>query len=213
MKYRRLPFDHCCLCLKPFVHPYCDPHGNIFDLQAVVPYLKKFKKNPVTGESLDAKSLTKLNFFKNAAGEYHCPVLYKTFNKQSHIVAIKKTGNVFSYEAVEQLNIKNKNWNDLLSSEPFERKDIIVIQDPNNIDKFNISSFHHVKNELKIIDEEALLKEDPNSRLRFMNNETKEILGELNEKYKVPEIEINKKEEKKVADKFNAVSITYNLFL
>ncbi|EEB16795.1 conserved hypothetical protein [Pediculus humanus corporis] len=205
LKYRRLPFDHCCLCLKPFVHPYCDSSGNVFDLQAVVPYLKKFKKNPVTGESLDAKSLTKLKFHKNAAGEYHCPVLFKTFNKQSHIVAIKKTGNVFSHEAVEQLNIKNKNWKDLLNSEPFERKDIIVIQDPNNIDKFNISNFHHVKNDLKIVDEDTLLKEeDPNSRLKFINNEAKAILGELNEKYKPPDIEINKKEEKKIADKFNA---------
>ncbi|KAK6625399.1 hypothetical protein RUM43_005696 [Polyplax serrata] len=205
LKYRRLPYDHCCLCLKPFVHPYMDPNGNIFDLQVVVPYLKKYKKNPVTGENFDLKSLIKLNFFKNTSGEYHCPVLYKTFNKQSHIVAIKTTGNVFSYEAVEQLNIKNKNWKDLLNSKPFERKDIITIQDPNNIDKFNISNFHHVKSDMKHVDEELLEQEsDPNSRLKFINNEMKEILGELNEKYKAPDIQINKKEEKKVADKFNA---------
>jgi hypothetical protein len=48
--FRRLPFDHCCLCLQPFEHPYCDKQGNIFELQAVVAYLKKFKSNPVTGE-------------------------------------------------------------------------------------------------------------------------------------------------------------------
>ena len=48
--FRRLPFDHCCLCLQPFEHPYCDKQGNIFELQAIVAYLKKFKSNPVTGE-------------------------------------------------------------------------------------------------------------------------------------------------------------------
>lgn len=197
LAYRRLPVDHCCLSLQPFETPYCDAKGNIFELQHIVTYIKKFKKNPVTGEPLDAKSLIKLNFFKNAAGEYHCPVLYKNFNKQTHIAAIKTTGNVFSYEAIEQLNIKTKNWKDLLNSEPFERKDIIVIQEPNNIEKFNISSFHHIKNELKVVND------DDNSRLKNINNETKAILEELNEKYKAPE---SKVEEKKVADEFNAVS-------
>jgi hypothetical protein len=48
--FRRLPFDHCCLCLQPFVHPYCDSDGNIFELQAIVAYLNKFKTNPVTGK-------------------------------------------------------------------------------------------------------------------------------------------------------------------
>lgn len=53
-------------------------------------------------QGLDIKSLTKLNFTKNAEGEYHCPVLYKSFFISSHIVAIKTTGNVFLYE-VKQL--------------------------------------------------------------------------------------------------------------
>jgi peptidyl-prolyl cis-trans isomerase-like protein 2 len=44
--------------------------------------------------------LIKLNFHKNGKGEYHCPVLYKSFTKQSHIVAVQTTGNVFSYEVM-----------------------------------------------------------------------------------------------------------------
>lgn len=48
---------------------------------------------------MDAKSLIKLNFYKNADDKYHCPVLFKLFTKHSHIVAIKTTGNVLSYEA------------------------------------------------------------------------------------------------------------------
>lgn len=31
-------------------------------------------------------------------GKYHCPVTFKIFNDNTHIVAIRVTGNVFSYE-------------------------------------------------------------------------------------------------------------------
>lgn len=47
---------------------------------------------------MDPKKLIKLNFYKSTNQEYHCPVLYKVFTKQSHMVAVSKTGNVFSYE-------------------------------------------------------------------------------------------------------------------
>lgn len=148
--FKRLPFDHCCLSLQPFEIPYCDYDGNIFDLQALIPYLKKFKSNPVTGKTLDFKSLIQLNINRNSEGEFECPVLFKPFTNSSHIAAIATTGNVFLMEAIEQLNIKNKNWKDLISDQPFERKDIIVLQDPNNLSKFNISSFHHVQKNLRV---------------------------------------------------------------
>ncbi|KAG8146292.1 putative Peptidyl-prolyl cis-trans isomerase-like 2-like protein, partial [Naja naja] len=61
-------------------------------------------------------------------GKYHCPVLFTVFTNNSHIVAIKTTGNVFGFEAVEQLNIKTKTFKDLLSDEPFSRQDIITLQ-------------------------------------------------------------------------------------
>jgi peptidyl-prolyl cis-trans isomerase-like protein 2 len=35
---------------------------------------------------------------------------------------------VFAYDAVERLNIKAKFWKDLMTDEPFTRKDIITIQ-------------------------------------------------------------------------------------
>lgn len=148
--FRRLPFDHCCLSLQPWDHPYCDQDGNIFDLQALIPFMKKFKLNPVTGKLLETKSLIKLNFYRNAENEMHCPVLFKTLTKHSYICAVATTGNVYSMEAVEQLNIKNKNWKDLINDKPFERKDIIILQDPNNLTKFNISNFHHIKNNLRV---------------------------------------------------------------
>lgn len=43
-----------------------------------------------------------------------------------------------------------------MSDQTFDRNDIITLQDPSNLDKFNISSFHHVKNKLKVVDEGKL---------------------------------------------------------
>ncbi|XP_043282893.1 RING-type E3 ubiquitin-protein ligase PPIL2 [Venturia canescens] len=201
--FRRLPFDHCCLSLQPFEHPYCDSSGNVFELQPIVTYVKHFKHNPITGKPFDLKSLIKLNFYKNADDQYHCPVLFKTFTKHSHIVAVRTTGNVFSWEAVEQLNIKTQNWKDLVNDEPFVRKDLITIQNPNDPRKFNISTFHHVKNNLRVEDEEIVReRNDPNAKLKTVSTETKEILAELERDYKAPESKEARPKEK--ADKFNA---------
>ncbi|XP_018576018.1 peptidyl-prolyl cis-trans isomerase-like 2 [Anoplophora glabripennis] len=203
--FKRLPFDHCCLSLQPFEIPYCDLDGNIFDLEALLPFLKKYKINPVTGNPLELKSLVKLNFHKNSEDEFECPVLFKPFTKNSHIAAIATTGNVYLMEAIEQLNIKNRNWKDLITDKPFERKDIIVLQDPNDLLKFNISKFHHVRNNLRVETEEEIIdKSNPQANLKSINSETKDTLDELNREYRVSTIEINKSESTAKADKFNA---------
>ncbi|KAK1159996.1 RING-type E3 ubiquitin-protein ligase PPIL2-like isoform X1 [Acipenser oxyrinchus oxyrinchus] len=205
--FRRLPFDHCSLSLQPFEYPMCTPEGHVFDLLSIVPWIKKFGTNPATGEKLEAKSLIKLNFFKNSEGKYHCPVLYTVFTDNSHIVTNKKTGNVFSHEAVEQLNIKTKTYRDLLSDEPFARKDLITLQDPTNLDKFNVSNFFHVQNNLKVTDpDEEKAKLHPAYHLKTTNLETRETLAELYKDYKGDELLAStmKPAEKKSTDKLNA---------
>ncbi|XP_076030911.1 RING-type E3 ubiquitin-protein ligase PPIL2 [Oratosquilla oratoria] len=201
--FRRLPLTHCALSLQPFTHPYCDQHGNLYDLEAVLPFLRKFKINPVTGEPLSEKQLIKLTFHKASTGEYHCPVMYKPLTNNTHVVAIRTTGNVFSYEAIDQLNLKNSNWKELLTDDPFERSDIITIQDSNNLDKFNISEFHHIKKNLKIEDEESVkARSDAAHRLKSVSQDTKFILDEFNRTYKEPEK--TNEEKQKSADRFNA---------
>ncbi|XP_043195486.1 RING-type E3 ubiquitin-protein ligase PPIL2-like [Amphibalanus amphitrite] len=201
-EFRRLPFTHCALSLQPFENPLCTADGHVFDLLHVVPFVRKYKIDPITGKPLEAKALIKLNFFKNSDGKYHCPVLFKVFTENSHIVAIKTTGNVMSYEAVEELNIKPQNWKELVTDEPFTRKDIITIQDPKNLQKFNLSAFYHIKNNIKVTDEEAERSRlDPQARLKKVNSVTKDVLEELDREYKPAQKEV--KEQKK-ADKFNA---------
>lgn len=202
IKFKRLPFDHCCLTMAPFEHPYCDRQGNVYELEAVANFLKKYKINPVTGEKMEFKDLIKLNFAKNHEDKYHCPALFRSFSKNSHIVAIATSGNVFSYDAIDQLNIKTKNWKDLVDDTPFTRKDMIVIQDPSHIEKFNISTFHHIKKRLRVETEEEIAeRKDPQGRLKTISVETKEILSQLEKDYKPAEETIT---EKKTADKFNA---------
>lgn len=189
--------------------PYMDPEGNIFELEAIAKFLKAFKKNPITGAPLDAKSLIKLKFANNTNDNsdksirFQCPALFRPFTKNSHIVAIATTGNVFCFEAIEQLNIKTKNWKDLISDQPFTRKDIITIQDPSKLEKFDISQFYFIKHKLRVeTDEERAEKKDPKGRIQKMSIEIKETLQELEDTYKEKEAEAVV--ERKVPDKFNS---------
>ncbi|XP_007906804.1 RING-type E3 ubiquitin-protein ligase PPIL2 [Callorhinchus milii] len=205
--FRRLPFDHGSLSLQPFEYPVCTPDGMVFDLLSIMPWIKRYGTHPTTGEKLEAKSLIKLNYHKNSEGKYHCPVMYSVFTNNSHIVTIKATGNVYSFEAVEQLNIKTKTYKDLLNDEPFKRNDIITLQDPANVDKFNITNFFHVKNNLKVPDpEEEKAKQDPSYYLKTTSLEMRETLTELYKDYKGDEMlaATMKEPEKKKVDKMNA---------
>ncbi|KAH7038490.1 putative peptidyl-prolyl cis-trans isomerase [Macrophomina phaseolina] len=143
--FRRLPFNFCALSLQPFEHPVCTTAGTIFDLTNILPWLKKHGTNPVDGQPLRSADLIKLNFAKNDDGEYVDPVTYKVFTNNTHLVALRNTGNVFSWDTVERLNIKAKNWRDLVSDEEFSRKDIITLQDPQNLEARDLSAFKYIK--------------------------------------------------------------------
>uniref|UniRef100_A0A3Q4HZF8 Peptidylprolyl isomerase (cyclophilin)-like 2 n=1 Tax=Neolamprologus brichardi TaxID=32507 RepID=A0A3Q4HZF8_NEOBR len=198
-------FDTCAvtyfsLSLQPFEYPVCTEEGVVFDLGF----------SPWQQIGLCCSACCSLTFFSLlhfVPGKYHCPVLYNVFTNNSHIVANKVTGNVFSYEAVEQLNIKTKSFKDLLTDEPFTRKDIITLQDPTNLDKFNVSNFFHVKNDLKVLDpDEEKAKQDPAYHLKTTNLETRETLAELYKEYKGDELLAStmKEPQAKKTDKLNA---------
>lgn len=146
--YRPLPFDHCALSLSQFHDPVCTQEGVVFDLVNLAEHIKRHGKNPITGAAMSVKDIIRLNMAKNAEGMWHCPVTFKTFNSNSSIAAIKSTGNVFSLDAVKELNIAPKNFTDLLTGEPFSRSDIIILQDPSNSEvsaRRDINGFEHLK--------------------------------------------------------------------
>lgn len=161
-QFKALPHSHCSLSFLPFSNPVMTPEGTVFDLVSIVPWLKKYKTNPLTGEKMEAASLIKMHWSKNTDGDYQCPITFKVFNDHTHIVAIKTTGNVFAYDAVEELNIRSKYWKDLLTDVPFTRKDIVTIQDPHNMKLRNMSDFDFVKKGLAPIKDQAALEKEKN---------------------------------------------------
>jgi peptidyl-prolyl cis-trans isomerase-like protein 2 len=83
----------------------------------------------------------------------HDPITYKVFSPHIHIVFLKNTGNVFDMNSLQLLAIKPKTWRDLVSDEPFERKDIITIQDPKNLVTRDLRDYDYVKKDKKVTGE------------------------------------------------------------
>eukprot|EP01113_Clastostelium_recurvatum_P004045 TRINITY_DN11794_c0_g1_i1.p1 TRINITY_DN11794_c0_g1~~TRINITY_DN11794_c0_g1_i1.p1 ORF type:complete len:563 (+),score=185.37 TRINITY_DN11794_c0_g1_i1:30-1691(+) len=177
--FQKLPYDCCALSLTPFEDPVCTEDGIVYEILNIVPFIRKHKKDPISGRPLAAKDLIKLKFHKNVEGAYICPITYSTFTEHSHIVAIKTTGNVYSYDAIETMNIKPKMWRDLIDDTPFTRKDIITIQDPNNLERRNIAEFQYVKEGLEGKDKGQ--EADPTKDI-VLNEATTRIFQEIKDK-------------------------------
>lgn len=93
-----------------------------------MPWIRKHGTDPVTGKKLASSDLIKLHFHKNAEGDYFDPVSYKVFNEHTAIVAISTSGNVFTKDTVDSLNVKAGFWRDLVDDTEFTKKDIILLQ-------------------------------------------------------------------------------------
>ena len=145
--FKRLPYTFCALSLQPFTTPVCTPEGLIFDHENILRWLMNHDTNPVNGLPLKQSDLIKLQFAKNQASEYVDPVTFKAFTDNSYIVAIRhdESANVFAYDTVQRLNVKAKVWRDLVSDEEFTKKDIITLQDPQNPEARDLSSFKYLK--------------------------------------------------------------------
>ncbi|KAK9129688.1 hypothetical protein Sjap_010175 [Stephania japonica] len=187
--FKRLPFYCCSLTFTPFEDAVCTIDGSVFNVMSIIPYIRKYGRHPVTGVPLKQEDLIPLTFHKNSEGEYHCPVLNKVFTEFTHIVAVKTTGNVFCYEhmfvipcgralfltlvkAIKELNLKTKNWKELLTDDPFTKEDLITIQNPNALESKVLVEFDHVKRELK------KMSSDPMYNIN-LSGDVKQMLLEL----------------------------------
>jgi len=101
-------------------------HATIYELLAIIPFIREHGTDPKTGKRLAPSDLIRLNFFENSEGERCDPVSFKVFNEHTHLVAIRPSGNVYTKESIERLNIKPQHWHDLMTDEPFKRSDIIT---------------------------------------------------------------------------------------
>jgi len=113
---------------------------------------------------------------QNTDGEYCCPVMGKVFTEHTHIVAVKPTGNVYCFEAVEELNIKAKNWHDLITDAKFTRKDIIHLQDPRNVSEKVLDTFDHIR---QGIPTGAGAQQDHNINLAGVSEDMRQTLAKI----------------------------------
>lgn len=205
---RVLPFDTCALSLQPFKDPVLDRRdGTCFERTRLVPWLKVYGINPVSGEPLRPVgdgNLVGVRFWRNEQGEYHCPITFKVFNQNSHIVVIipgraaaleedddtsarQVDCNVFSYEAVDKLNIKAKFWRELLNDRPFGQDDIVTIQDPLHRDRLNrdMSQFYYLRKAMDVPDPDNV-KEAPSVNLKVLGGAAR-LLDQVSPAVQAPE--------------------------
>lgn len=112
----KLSFNYCPLSLQPISDPVCTPDGTMFDIVNIVPFLKQFGKNPISGKPLKIDELTKLTIHRDKDDNMICPVSMKVFTDSTKIVAIKTSGQVYAASTVEELNRKPKFFFDLVTS-------------------------------------------------------------------------------------------------
>lgn len=112
-----------------------------------------------------------MNFAQNEANAYVDPVTFKEFTDNTHMIAVRHadSANVFAYDTVERLNFKSKMWRDLVSDEEFSRKDVITLQDPQNLESRNLNTFKYIKDG----EDSGIPKEDANVNLAAMGNAAK----------------------------------------
>ncbi len=174
---RPLPFDCCALTLTPFTNPVCCiiqsddkskgsnevdllnkkkiNYGIIFENSEITPYLLKHKTNPLTGKPMSSQNLITLSIDSTEDGNkqtWQCPIMNKPFLNHTKIVAVRIKGsnraNVYSYEAFQTLNLKNKNYIDLIDGTKFHpTKDAIILNDVNDgalVKLRDINNFVHL---------------------------------------------------------------------
>lgn len=142
--FSKLPLECCFLSLQPFDKPVGTREGQVFEVQFIIGYIKRYGRNPVSGGKLEVSDLVPLHFHKNNEGHYHCPVTYKVFTNHSHVVMSAVSGHIYSYEAVEQLNLKNKNWKDLMTDQVFKASDIVTIQHGDDLTSREVAKFYYM---------------------------------------------------------------------
>lgn len=155
---RPLPFDCCALTLTPFSTPVCNPDGIMFDNTAIVPHVMKYGTDPVTGKPMTSRDIIVLNMDREeSTGRWQCPVLNRPFNDRTKVVAIRhgNEANVISHEAYRELNVKAKNYLDLITGEKFTKDQVITLQDPENEAHCKLRDIGHFSHTLAQREENA----------------------------------------------------------
>ena len=170
-----LPFNYCCVSLRPLntcKNICCDRDGNLFNKFYFLSYVTKFHKNPVTGKKkVSMKDIITLNISQDKSGNFICPITLKVLNNSLKIIAIPETGNVYSYTAYQELNLSMNNFKDLKSDVPFDKNNVIILNDPQKRKIVKNFYFQTVENEKdfmnKLVNNKIDLDMDENNLIDY----------------------------------------------
>eukprot|EP00737_Agarophyton_chilense_P000599 gb/GEZJ01000667.1/.p1 GENE.gb/GEZJ01000667.1/~~gb/GEZJ01000667.1/.p1 ORF type:complete len:640 (+),score=52.47 gb/GEZJ01000667.1/:3303-5222(+) len=130
-KEQRAALHLCSISLTPHSNPVASRDGMVFECAAITQLSSRTGLNPITGRPLSPHQLIPLTFTHDLlTRRYCCPVLRKIFDGTIKVVVIATTGRVYSYAAVQKLNLHPRTMRDLVDNTPFTMNDIIVLYDP-----------------------------------------------------------------------------------
>ena len=129
-------FDNCCLTYLPMSEPLVDKYGYVYSKEGAEEYAKTHNTHPFINDvpfSMD--DLVPLNFATQPNGIKYDQLTGKDLNPNDKIVAVRTSGNVYTYESLYYFNLKPKVYIDTISQTPFTPEDVVTIHDPKNIRK------------------------------------------------------------------------------
>ena len=182
--YYFLPFNYCCVSLKPLnkcKNICCDREGNLYNKFYLLEYVTKFHKNPISGKKhISLKDIITLNIAQDKNGNFICPVTLKILNNSLKIIAIPETGNVFSNMAYQELNVSMNNYRDLINDKPFDKKNVIVLNDPLHkriVKKFYYQNIEEEKDYMnKLVNDKKEFDKNDNERNILLDYKYKKIV-------------------------------------
>ncbi|CAD7968680.1 unnamed protein product [Amoebophrya sp. A120] len=182
LPFKKLPLHCCALSLQKFESPVCDRStGDVYEAANIIPFLKNFgEKSPVTGKALSISNLVAVKFTKmpkqdkdDLTTSEFCDAIdtTKPLLETAKVVLNAQSGHVYLFETVFQLNKKAGNFHDLITEEPFDwRKDIVVLQDPQQPELRDVTKFWHVKEKDRLERELALAMEEKQATTKGMSS-------------------------------------------
>lgn len=142
-----VPVNVCLITMNVAQDPVVSiPDGSVFERKVIMSYLKRYGNvHPITGHKLLPSALASIKFhYSNEETLPDCPITGKVFNDNTKVIANVKSGHVYYAEVVYELNIKAKNYKDLVTDEVFQQSDLVVLYDPKEKKK-DRKSFYFIK--------------------------------------------------------------------
>lgn len=127
------------------------PTGYIYERGAVEDYIREHSKDPVTYKFLRQEDLFPLHLERDSNEELICPVTRKPLSKHQLVMAVRPTGRVYSGEGLNRLVAGERDaeggkvYHDYYGEAPFNEQDLVILNDPSQLERRFPQNFAHLK--------------------------------------------------------------------